>query len=567
MQTAFTRDLFLVLTAALSGGLSLRLLKLQPIIGYIIAGVIFGAIFPIQGLGIERLAELGAILLLFSVGIELSLSRLERVLRVALLGASIQIILVTLLGYFLLGMFGTEPLTALILSAGFSLSSTAVVVKILSDRGETDTIHGEVMIGWLLLQDLAVIPMMVILPALANFFGGELVLPAGRALLGAGAVVGVSILTGRLIVPFLIHQVASVNSRELLVLSAVALALGTAAITSFFGISPALGAFLAGVVISESQEKHAVFAETRPLRDLFVALFFVTLGFLVSPAVIFANLGLILALAIFVLIVKFLVVFLVSLGLGYHGKTAVATSFGLAQIGEFSFIIFSAARGLGLLSAQMTSVGVAVALLTLLATPFLFKSILPFWRWLRNITAKWPTFNKFIIGWDRKSSISREGLTNHIIICGFGRVGGWVGKALDSVGIPFIVIEYNQKIVNDLAKSGRNVIYGDPTEPEVLEVAGVKEAKVIVLAIPDRVAQEQLITHVQTVAPNVKIITRANLDEDWEKLKHLRVDKVVQPEFEAAVAISKSILSSMGKPKEEVSERIKNLRLSRSRQS
>lgn len=557
----------MVLIAALSGGLSVRLLKLQPLLGYIIAGVIFGAIFPIQGLGIERLAEIGAILLLFSVGIELSLSRLGRVLRVALLGAGIQIILVTLLGYLLLGLFGIAPLTALILSAGFSLSSTAVVVKILADRGEIDTIHGEVMVGWLLVQDLAVIPMMVILPALAHSLGGELVLAAGRALLGAGAVVGVSILAGRLIAPFLLHRVASVNSRELLVLSAVALALGTAAITSFFGISPALGAFLAGVVISESQEKHAVFAETRPLRDLFVALFFVTLGFLVSPAVIFANLGLILILAIFVLVVKFLVVFLVSLGLGYHGKTAVATSFGLAQIGEFSFIIFSAARGFGILSAQMTSVGVAVALLTLLATPFLFKSILPFWRWLRNISAKWPTFNKFIIGWDRKSSIRAESLTNHIIICGFGRVGGWVGKALDSVGIPFIVIEYNQKIVNDLAKSGRNVIYGDPTEPEVLEAAGVKEAKVIVLAIPDRVAQEQLITHVQTVAPKVKIITRANLDEDWEKLKHLRVDKVVQPEFEAAVAISKSILSSMGKPKEEISERIKSLRLSRSRQN
>lgn len=565
MEVTFTRDLFLVLIAALAGGLTVRLLKFQPLLGYIIAGVIFGALFPIRGGGIEKLAEVGAILLLFSVGIELSLTRLGRVLRIALLGASVQIILVTFLGYLLLSLFGIPPLTALILSAGFSLSSTAVVVKILADRGETDTIHGEVMIGWLLVQDLAVIPMMVILPALAGSVDGGLVLTAAKALLGAGVLVAVSIAVGRILAPFLIHQVASVNSRELLVLSAVALALGTAAVASLFGISPALGAFLAGVVISESQENHAVFAETRPLRDLFVALFFVTLGFMVSPGVVLGNLGLILSISLFVIVAKFSSVFLVSLGLGYHGKTAVATSFGLSQVGEFSFIIFSVAGTLGILSPEMISLGVSVALLTLIATPFLFKSILPFWRWLRKVTGAWPKVNKLILGWDKRSSEKGGELANHIIICGYGRVGGWVGKALEAAKVPFVVVEYNQKIVSELTKGGQEVIYGDPTEPEVLEAAGIKNAKILVLAIPDRVAQEELIAHVETVAPDVKIITRAHLDEDFEKLKLLRVDKIIQPEFEAAVAIIKSILTSMGKSKEEVSRRIKSIRLSRSK--
>ncbi|MFZ5932833.1 MAG: cation:proton antiporter, partial [Patescibacteria group bacterium] len=502
---------------------------------------------------------------LFSIGLELSLARLGRVLRVALLGAGVQIILVTFLSYFLLGLFGVNPVPALILSLGFSLSSTAVVVKILADRGETDTIHGEVMIGWLLVQDLAVIPMMVVISALAKSGGGGIVIPAGRALLAASAVVGVSVVVGRTVAPFLIHKVATANSRELLVLAAVALALGTAGVTSLFGISPALGAFLAGVVIAESQENHAVFAETRPLRDLFVAMFFVTMGFLLTPQVIFANFWLIIALAVFVLVVKFVVVFLVSLALGYHGKTAVAAAFGLAQIGEFSFVIFSQATILGLLKPEITSIGIATTLLTLVATPFLFKSILPFWRKIRDVGSSWPLASRFLLGWDRKSLGRVEALEGHIIVCGFGRVGSWVGKALDAAQIPFVVVEYNQKIVNELSRQGRQVIYGDPTEPEVLEAAGIKGAKAIVLAIPDSVAQEELVAHVQTISPSLKIISRAHQDADFEKLKLLKVDKVVQPEFEAAVAIVKGIFSSMGKEREEINARLKNLRLSRSK--
>jgi len=554
----------LVLIAALSGGLIARLMKLQPLLGYIIAGVVFGATFPFAGSGVEKLAEIGAILLLFSIGLELSLTRLGRVLKVALLGASIQIVLVSLFSYFLLIFLGIDSLAALILGLGFSLSSTAVVVKILADRGETDTAHGEVMIGWLLVQDLAVVPIMVIVSSLA-LFEGAVIITALKALVLASTLVAIAVVAGKIAAPFVIHRIAATNSRELLVLAAVALALGTAGITSLFGVSAALGAFLAGVVISESQENHAVFAETRPLRDLFVSVFFVTMGFLVSPLTIFNHFGLILALVILVLLVKFVVVFFVSLFLGYHGKTAVAAGLGLSQVGEFSFIIFSKAGVLKLLSAEMISVGIATALLTLILTPFLFRSILPFWKKIRNISTKLPVFNKFLLGWDRRNLIRRENFKNHIIVCGFGRIGGWVGKALDLANTSFIAVEYNQKIVNNLKKEGREVIYGDPTEIEVLEAAGIREAKAIVLAIPDRVAQEEVITQVQTIAPSVKIVSRAHLDEDVDKLKVLGVDRVIQPEFEAAVAIVRGIFSSMGKSKEEISERIRKLRLLKSK--
>lgn len=562
MEFGFIGNLFFVLAAALVGGLVAKFLRLQPIIGYILAGIIFGSILPLEVVGVEKLAEIGIILLLFSIGLELSLSKLMRVFRAATFGAIIQIITVAALSYFFLLALGFNPAVSAVFSLGFSLSSTAVVVKILGDRGETDTIHGEVMIGWLLVQDLAVIPMMVILPVLAKAGEGGWLFPLGRALGAAVLVVAATILLGRKVSPFVVHKVALTNSRELLVISAVALALGTALFVSFFGISPALGAFLAGVVISETQENHAIFAETRPLRDLFVALFFVTLGFLVSPTVIVTNFWLILGLALFVLVLKSLVVFILSFVFGYHGKTAIATSLGLSQIGEFSFIIFSLAGTIDLLSPQMTSIGIATTLITLLVTPVLFKSIVPVWRRAKLLTAHWPEVNKAFIGWDRRHAGDKEDLKNHVIIVGYGRVGSWVGRALDSLNLPFVVIDLNLHVVNKLRKAGIAAIFGDPTEPEILDKVQVKDAKAIVVAIPDRVAQEELITRIQTIGPKVKIISRAHFDEDWEKLRTLKVDKVVQPEFEAAVAIVRSILVSMGKPREEINKRIRSLRLS-----
>jgi CPA2 family monovalent cation:H+ antiporter-2 len=434
----------------------------------------------------------------------------------------------------------------------------------LSDRGETDTIHGEIMLGWSLVQDLTVIPIMVILPLLASAGGGGLALPVllalGKALL---VILGV-ILLGKKVVPYFVHILAETNSRELLLLASIALALGTAAVTSYFGISPALGAFLAGVVIAESQEHHAIFAETRPLRDLFVALFFVTLGFLVTPSVIIPKFGLIIVLTLIIIVLKVLVTFIVSSLFGYKGKTGIANSFGLAQVGEFAFVIFSAALALRILSPEETSIGISVTLLTLIFSPILYKSVVPFWRKMKLLTVKYPALSKFFMSGERHD-FDESMFKDHIIVCGYGRVGSWVGKALKEYGIPFVVVDYNQKVVQELKDAGMSVIYGDPTEPEVLEAVGIRTAKAIILAIPDRVVQETLITYVQTVAPDVKIISRAHRDEDWEKLKTLRVDKVIQPEFEAAVEIVRSVLISRGKNRDEISDVIRNLRVSHSK--
>ncbi len=552
--------LFFVIVAATLGGFLAKLLKLPSLVGFIIAGILVGSVLPASLKEVSSLADVGIILLLFSIGLELSFDRLSKFLKIAVLGSLIQIVFAVFLFYLILGVFGLSEQASLVLALGFSVSSTAVVVKMLGDRGELDTIHGGIIFGWLLVQDLAVIPMMVILPFLAGSGGNaafDIFLSLGK---GALVILGVVFL-GKKIVPYIIHLLAGTNSREVLLLASIALALGTAAITSFFGISPALGAFLAGIVISGSQENHAIFAETRPLRDLFVALFFVTLGFLVVPSVIISNLGLILILSAIILLLKSVIVFVISIIFGYRGKTAVANSFALAQVGEFAFVIFSEALALNLLNKTETSIGISVALLTLVISPILYNFTLPFWRKMKSLTSGSKYFSKlFSVG--EKYEVPDGEYKDHIIICGYGRVGRWIGRALQDFEVPFVVVEYDQNVVQDLKQANIPVIYGDPTEPEVLEAVGVRSSKAVILAIPDRIAQETLVAYVQTVAPASKIISRVHQDSDWEKLKSLKVDKIVQPEFEAAIAIVKGVLISMGKSREEISSATKSLRLS-----
>lgn len=549
-------NLFFVLLIASLGGFLAKVLKLPLLLGYILGGFIGGIFYPQTSLTVvEDLAQIGIIFLLFSVGLELSLKNLIRVGNIAILGSIIQILATILLSFILISILGISPAPAFVLAAGFSLSSTAIVIKILKDKGEADTIHGQIAIAWLLVQDLAVIPMIVLLPALSPNRAGEPLAAAGKSLAFAVILLAFIIFVGRKVAPFIIHKVAGANTRELLNLSAVVLALGTASFVSIFGISPALGAFLAGVVLSETQENHAVFAETRPLRDLFVILFFATLGFLVAPATIISHLGIIVLLSIFVILSKAIIIFLISYAFGYTGKTAVALSLDLSQIGEFSFLLFLAGKGMGILSDELTSVGMATALITLLATPFLIKSTIPLWRKLKNLGLLKASAN---------AGRPQADFKNHIIICGFGRMGKWVGRALTSAKISFVVIDYNQKIVHQAKKESLPVIFGDPAEPQVLEAAGVGEAKAIVIALPDRITQEEIISYCETKNPHVKIIARAHLDEDVRLLTHLKVKKIIQPEFEGAIAAIRDIFTTLGRPKEEIAARTKALRLSHS---
>lgn len=544
-------DLILILVVALVGGLLARLAKVPVMVGYIVAGLVVG-LFGVAPAGISEIADIGVVLLLFSVGLEISLDRFIKVGRSIILVAIIQIGLFAFLGFVFLNLLGFDPKTALFLSLGFSLSSTALVVKILGDRGELSTIHGQIMTSWLLTQDLVVIFLLALLPVFLS--GTFSVVVLGKSILTTIILAGCVFVLGRLVSPFLIQKTANTNSRELMLLTGVIIALGMAFLASAFGLPPALGAFLAGVVISQTQENHAIFAETRPLRDLLVIVFFVSLGFMVNPQVLISNLTMILGIFFFVLLVKTLVVFLLAVIFGYKGKTLISVSLGLSQVGEFAFVLFLAGAGLGIISESASSIGISVTLLTLLVAPLLFRSIVPLWRNVKHLNI----FSSSVVG------SQQDKYENHIIICGFGRMGRWVGRALEAANIPFVVVEYNTQVAHNLRSSGISVIYGDPAESGVIEAAGVRSAKLVVITIPDRVTQEELITYIQTVNPASKIIGRAHLDEDFEKLKSMKIDRVVQPEFEAALLVIKEIFRAMGKTKEETVDRLKSLRLSHS---
>jgi len=547
VESEIIQSLFLILFLALVGGVSARALKLPTLIGYILAGVIAGFFFPTNLSGASSLAEIGLILLLFSIGLELNFGKLAETGFVAVFGAILQIISITILISLGLILFGIRTEEALVLGAGFSLSSTALVVKILEDKAETNAIHGRLMISWLLTQDLAVIAMFTLLPVLgantSDFF-----YVAAKSISASTLVLASAYLLGRKLVPFLIHKIASTNTRELLILSSVGFALGTALLVASFGISGALGAFVAGVVISESQEKHAIFAETRPLRDLFIIIFFATLGLFIDPHIFLTRLVLIIALSVIILLLKTSVTYFISRLLGYKGKTSWSLALGLSQIGEFSFVIFIAARKLNLLSQDLASIGASTALITLISTPFMFN-LAPIVS--RRFSSKSAS---------NKPGKTTSNLNNHVVICGHGRVGQWVGKALDQVDTPYIIIDYDQKVISSALKSKTPFLYGDPSEIDILKKSGVEKAKAIVITIPDIMVQEEIISHCQSLAPESPIISLAHLNKDVFALNHFGVQKVVQPEFEGAASIVKELLLLFNKRPSEVKKQISLLR-------
>lgn len=560
MDSSFVLAIFFFLIASLFGGIVASLFRIEPFVGYISAGILISSFLPSGFWEIEKLADIGAILLLFSLGVEMSLKRIERIFRVAVFGGVAQMLLSSLVFILFFNLLGFGFWPSLILSLGFSLSSTAVVVKILSQKGETDSIYGQLMIGWLVTQDLAVLPIMILVNSLS--LGSSFsVLVLLTSLLKGVFLLTVSVYFARKLVPLLIHQVAALNSRELLLLVSFVFALGTALLANLFGFSAALGAFLAGVVIAETQEKYAVFAETRPLRDLFVALFFVSLGFGVSLQFMYANLARIILLLFLVFLVKFVVFLLVNFSFGYRGRVAFFSSVGLTQVGEFAFVVFAQSLRYGIISRDVFSLGVAVTLLSLFFSSFVFRLRFYLWKKISFYFSKASFLRQFLGEVKVNDNILEEGhLSDHIVVCGYGRVGSWVCKALDLLRIDFLVVDYNERAVREAKAKGFKAIYGDASCPEIVVKAGMDKALCVIIAIPDRQAQEELVTQIQTLSSSVKIFARAHMDEDFHRLGFLRVDKVIQPEFEAALGMVASVLSALGRTKSEINSSLGSLK-------
>jgi len=372
---------------------------------------------------------------------------------VAIWGGLIQILLIIILSLFILPLFGFDFYSSLFMGAAFSLSSTAIVVKILSEKSGIDTLPGSIMLGWLLVQDLAVLPMVVILPAIGSNSGsiGLLIL----SILKVFAILFAVILLGRKLVPKFINWVANFSSRELLLIAVFSLCLLTAIFTSALGLSLALGAFLAGLIISKTSENHAIFSEIRPLRDIFSIVFFVSLGMFLNPYFLASNILMILSISLLIVFFKFAIITGLVLYLGYHAKTSIIVGMGLVQVGEFAFILSRLGLNSNLISDSVYSVILSVALLTILITPW-FISVSPrLYFFLQKTTKRFPKiYDRLFTKVDQFHREEGLELDGHVIVCGYGRVGSWLARALQLLETPYVVIDYNHQKIADLKKKG-----------------------------------------------------------------------------------------------------------------
>lgn len=560
--------LLVLILAAFTCGVVAKYLKQPPVIGYLVSGLILGNIFTGQTHEtVEFLSELGVVLLLFTLGLEFSWDKLKKVARVAVGGAVIQILLTTVFSILLISRFGYGIYQSLFMAAAFSLSSTAVVVKILSERNELETLAGEIMVAWLVVQDLAVLPMMIILPTI----GTELTTGAFTSssfffilhkLFLASLILYVAIWLGKSIVPKLVSRIAALNNRELLLVGVFGIAVAGALMTQLLGFSTALGAFLAGLLIASSTQQHAVFSEIRPLRDLFSLLFFATLGFLMPQGFFFSHLPLLILITLGVVVIKFLVVLVLTLYLGYHAKTSFLVGMGLIEVGEFAFILSRVGYTTGVINEEVHAIIISVALLSILVMPPLFLTA-PTWYGLVRDLSKLHfrrLYIRFFTGQDN-TNIPELPFSNHVVLCGYGRVGKYIGRALTMSGIPYVVVEFNHNKAKELRKKGIEAIYGDPADRDILDYAQVDRARAVVVTIPDYHTQEEVVRNSLKLNRDVKIYCRTHHEDDQKLLRDLGVTEVVQPEFAAALTITEKILKLFGQKEKEYEGKISRLKI------
>ena len=552
-------DLVTILIAALIGGMVARRLKLPVILGYLVGGIAVGpfGLRLVSDVGqIETLATIGVVLLLFTLGIEFSLKTLRQMGKVALLGGTVQILATVALGL-VLGLLLRWPLEeAIFFGFLISLSSTMIVLKILIERGELDTAHGRVTIGILLVQDLALVPMMVILPALGEPETG--VLPAlGIAALKAVLFLGAMVILGFWVLPWFLRRVAGVRSRELFLLTVFGLGIGVAFITYHFGLSVALGAFVAGLLISESEYAHQALADVVPLRDIFATLFFASLGMLIDPRFLFDNIGVVSLVVIAIIGGKFVICALVPRLFGYSAKTMLFTGAGLFQIGEFSFVLAAAALSMGVISKGLYDLTLTSAVITILLTPFALglASALYYRLSQREGIAKFLASRT-----DPGVSSSDLRLSGHVVICGHGRMGRSLAEVLNRRGFSYLVIDSDPRVIDSLRARGVPCIYGDAGNPEILSRAGLAKAKVLVITFPDPIAAELTVRNALKANPKLDVVARVHLDSEAEKLRSLGVAELVRPEFEAGLEIVRHTLHRFGLSSPEIQLIVNTLR-------
>jgi len=563
-------SLITTIAAALGLGLVMGFLatrlKLPVLVGYLVAGILIGPATPGFVADIElsrQLAEIGVMLLMFGVGLHFSVDDLLAVRRIALPGAIAQIAVATALGMALAAFWGWSVGAGVVFGLALSVASTVVLLRALESRGVMESVNGRIAVGWLIVEDLAMVLVLVLLPPLAGWLGssshaGAETTAGSRQLLttlvltlGQVAVfVVLMLVVGKRLFPWLLWQVARTGSRELFTLCVIAAAVGIAyGSAELFGVSFALGAFFAGMVMRESDLSHRAAEESLPLRDAFSVLFFVSVGMLFDPQVLIRQPLQVLAVVSIIMIGKSLAAFFLVLAFRYPLNTALTVSASLAQIGEFSFILASLGVSLRLLPEEGQSLILAGALISIALNPLLFKAIEPAQAWIRSRSklariverpddplAELPT------------SVDSSRLSGQVVLVGYGRVGRRVGEALAKHGVPFVVAEQNRELVGQLRERGLWAVSGDASDPAVLIQAHIARARMLVIATPDTFNVRRMIEIARALNPGIETVVRTHSDEEAALLRSENAGTVFIGEHELALGMARYVLDRIAIP-------------------
>ncbi len=554
-QVTLLINIAMALVIAFIGGLIARRLGLPTIVGYLLAGIAIGPFTPGfvgDSQTISQLAELGVIFLMFGVGLHFSFHDLWKVRSIAIPGALFQTALATLVGYALSQAWGWTPAASIVLGLGISVASTVVLLRGLMDHGLLNTGQGQTAIGWTVLEDLWTVLILVLMPTLADGSAGFDWWVLGLTLLKASGFVLIVLFAGMRLIPWLLLRIAHTRSRELWILAVLAVALGTAlGAAEIFGVSLALGAFVAGVVVGQSPLSHQVGADILPFREAFAVLFFVSVGMLVNPQYLVAHLGPVVALTALVVIGKPLIVFLAGLVFPWPARTVLVVAAGLSQIGEFSFILGQAGVSLGLLAPDQYSLMLAVALISMMLNPVMFRLITPFEKILRRSPRLWELLDRQKQQ-DDLAGAEAAGIENHVVVVGYGRIGRHIEALLEGMAIPYLVIHGDPEQVAAFRRRGVPNLFGDAANSEVLTHAGLERARALVVADPDQPTCEMTVAAARELAPDLPIIARAGSREGIKRLVLLGAKYVIQPDLEGGLEIVRHTLLQLGFPIQDI---------------
>jgi len=559
-------DISLIATIAASFGLAMVFglvashLKMPPLVGYLLAGIVVSPATPGYVADVSlagQLAEIGIMLMMFGVGLHFSLNDLMSVRRIAVPGAIFQIAVATLMGVAVSTWWGWDLGASLVLGLSLSVASTVVLLRALEAKGLLKSINGQIAVGWLVVEDLVMVLILVLLPALSGLLGSagtagqsgvsatELWTTVGITLAKVIAFIVLMLVVGRRVLPKLLWWVARTGSQELFTLSVVAIAVGVAFSAGIlFDVSFALGAFFAGMMMRESEYSHRAAAESLPLRDAFAVLFFVSVGMLFDPAVIWNEPAKLLAVVAIIMIGKTVAAVVLVLLFRYPLNTALTVGASLAQIGEFSFILASLGVALGLMPPEGQSLVLAGALISIAANSAMFAAIDPLRRWAlgRSGMARRLEQDNDPLA-ELPASTNPALLANHVVLVGYGRVGKRIAAALVAHNIPYLVADQNRELIDALRQGGVVAISGDANTPEVLIQAHIREAAMLVVAIPDMVEVRQLVRIAKNLNPGIAVVLRTHSEDEAQLLSQEGTGEVFVAEHELAKGMTTHILA------------------------